>query len=70
MELVAVYRLGKLVSKYTIFKSVGSAGKQEEVAKLIWGASRMFRTLLQREFLIFLTHTEVPEILDLKPIRI
>ena len=30
----------------------------------------MFRTLLQREFLIFLDYTEEPDILDLKPIEI
>ena len=40
------------------------------MAELLWGASRMFRTLLQREFLIFLDYTEEPDILYLKSIEI
>ena len=67
---IAIYLINISISKYTIFKSVGSAGKREEVAKLIWGASRMFRTLLQREFLIFLDYTEEPDILHLEGITI
>ena len=70
MEAVAVYRLGKLVDKYTICYIVGFAGSREEVGKLLMGASRKLRKLLQHEFPIFVTHTEEPEILELKEIHV
>ncbi len=65
----ATYRLGKQVSKYIICYIVGFAGSRKEVGKLLMGASRMLRTLLQREFLIFLRNTEEPDILQLGSIR-
>ena len=64
-ELVAVYRLGKLVSKYIICYIVGFAGPRKEVGELLMGASHMHRTLLQREFLTFLGNTEEPDIQQL-----
>ena len=69
-ELVAVYRLGKLVSKYIICYIVGFAGPRKEVGELLMGASHMHRTLLQREFLIFLRNTEEPDIQQLGWIKI
>ena len=68
-ELVAVYRLGKLVSKYIICYIVGFAGPRKEVGELLMGASHMHRTLLQREFLTFLGNTE-PDIQPLGWIKI
>ena len=66
----ATYRLGKQVSKYIICYILGFAGPRQEVGQLLMGASRMLRTLLQLEFLIFLANTEEPEILEVKEVRI
>ena len=65
----ATYRLGKLVSKYIICDILGFAGPRQEVGQLLMGASSMLRTLLQREFDIFLANTEEPEILELKRVK-
>ena len=66
----ATYRLGKQVSKYIICNIFGFAGPRQEVGELLMGASHMHRTLLQREFLIFLGDTEEPDIRYLETIQI
>ena len=66
----ATYRLGKQVSKYIICDILGFAGPRQEVGQLLMGASSMLRTLLQREFDIFLANTEERQILELWKVHI
>ena len=56
----AVYRLGKLCSKYLILEVIGFSDYRDQAGTLLMGASGTLRRLLQREFSIFL-HLTVRE---------
>ena len=58
----AVYSLGKLPSKYTILDIIGFAHYREDAALLLYEASRRFRRLLEKEYLIFIHRTKQREL--------
>ncbi len=61
----AVYRLGKLVSKYIILEVIGFAAPRKEAAELLIDTSTEHRVLIVNEFPIFLKLTVPSDILEL-----
>jgi hypothetical protein len=53
----AVYRLGKITSKYIILDILGHSYHREEAGKLLMATSSTLRRLLEREFSLFLDLT-------------
>jgi len=65
----AVYRFGKITSKYIILEVIGFSDYREQAGKLLMSASGKLRRLMQRNFSIFLNLTVREEAEWLEEIR-